>query len=593
MKKIAIIDFGGQYTHLISRRIRELGVYSEIYQPDFFHLDNSIGGIIFSGGPQSVDKEDAYRIDLNLDNLPIPLLGICYGHQLIAYMKSGKILTGESSEYGFTKIIVDNTSELFSGLEKEQIVWMSHTDFVQSLPNDFKVISYSDNLPVIAYQHKNKPIFGVQFHPEVTHTQAGNKIIDNFINICGLERDWTTKYFENDIINKIKKQAQNKKILILLSGGVDSLVAFELCIRAVGKDNVFAIHVDTGFMRKNESKEVISHLRKIGYKNLQLVQAEELFLKNLKNITEPEKKREIVGKLFVDIIHNVISRLKDKENWLLMQGTIYPDTIESGNTKNSDKIKTHHNRVKEIEEMIKEGKVIEPLKDLYKDEVRKLGLSLGLSKKLVNRQPFPGPGLVIRILCSNGKIEDNFNEEEYKLNNLIADKDLSGKILPLKSVGVQGDFRTYSHPALIWFNDNNNLDWNVLRKASINILNKLKTVNRVIFSIEKPAELHLKKLYLTKENIKILQDVDYYVRNQTENEKDIWQMPVVELPLFDMKKQYFLIRPVESVDAMTADFYKMSFEKITQINTELKQKFEIGGIFYDITTKPPGTIEWE
>ncbi len=592
MKKIAIIDFGGQYTHLIARRIRELGVYSEIYLPDTFHLNNDIGGIIFSGGPQSVDKKDAYKIDLDIENLPVPLLGICYGHQLIAHMQNGEILSGKTSEYGFTEIIIDNTSPLFIGLDNTQIVWMSHTDFVNKLPDSYKIISYSSNLPVVAFQHKTKPIFGVQFHPEVTHTKSGKKILDNFISVCKLPRDWTTNYFKEEIIEKIKKVAKNKKLLILLSGGVDSMVAFELCIKAVGNDNVFAIHVDTGFMRKNESEEVLKHLENIGYKNLKLINAKNLFLKHLKNVIEPEKKREIVGKLFVEIVHNELAQLKNKDDWLLVQGTIYPDTIESGNTKNAAKIKTHHNRVKEIEEMIKQGRVIEPLKELYKDEVRKLGFGLNLSSDIINRQPFPGPGLVIRILCSNGKYPKNYNEEEKKLNTITNKFHISGRILPLKSVGVQGDFRTYSHPAVIWF-DTTNKSWNTLRTASIEILNTLNTVNRVIFSIYKPKNIELKKLSLNNDTIKILQEIDNFMRLKTKDDVDIWQMPVVELPLFNAKKQYFLIRPVVSVDAMTADFYKMPFEKITNLEKELKRKFDIAGLFYDITTKPPGTIEWE
>ena len=370
------------------------------------------------------------------------------------------------------------------------------------------------------------------------------------------------------------------------------MVAFELCIRALGKKRVFAIHVDTGFMRKNESAEIINHLKEIGYKNLKLIGAENLFLENLKKAIEPEEKRKIVGKLFVDIVHNELKNL-DKEKWMLVQGTIYPDTIESGATKNSAKIKTHHNRVKEIEEMIAQGRVIEPLKELYKDEVRKLGLNLGLSKKLIERQPFPGPGLVIRILCSNGKIEKNFDSEQDKIKNLIDTDKFEITVLPIKSVGVQGDYRTYRHPVAIRYKNDNLFDWNELRKLSTEILNNTDTVNRVVYSFEPLYNVEITELYLTKENVKILQDIDFEARKRFEKYDKIWQMPVVELPLKKEGKQFFLIRPIESVDAMTADFFKADYQEIKKLNDDLKSKYGIAGILYDITTKPPATIEWE
>ncbi len=592
MKKIAIVDFGGQYTHLIARRIRELGVFSEIFLPEQFTLQSDMAGIIFSGGPQSVSKSDAYRVDLNINNLKIPLLGICYGHQLIASMQNGIIESGESKEYGFTTVQIKEKAHIFKGLSDFEQVWMSHKDFVKTVSENYLITASSQNLPVVAYRHKTKPIFGVQFHPEVTHTKNGIKIFDNFINLCNVQREWNTNFYENQIIENIKKEAKDKNLLILLSGGVDSLVAFELCIRALGKERVFAIHVDTGFMRKNESAEIINHLKEIGYKNLKLIGAENLFLENLKKAIEPEEKRKIVGKLFVDIVHNELKNL-DKEKWMLVQGTIYPDTIESGATKNSAKIKTHHNRVKEIEEMIAQGRVIEPLKELYKDEVRKLGLNLGLSKKLIERQPFPGPGLVIRILCSNGKIEKNFDSEQDKIINLIDTDKFEITVLPIKSVGVQGDFRTYRHPVAIRYKNDKLFDWNELRKLSTEILNNTDTVNRVVYSFEPLDNVEITELYLTKENVKILQDIDFEARKRFEKYDKIWQMPVVELPLEKAGKRFFVMRPIESVDAMTADFFKADYQDVKRLNENLKKEYGIAGLFYDITTKPPATIEWE
>jgi GMP synthase (glutamine-hydrolysing) len=593
MKKIAIIDFGGQYTHLIARRIRDLGVYSEIINPENFRSNDEIVGIIFSGGPQSVNAEDAFRINLDINKNEIPILGICYGHQLLAKMVGGEIESGENKEYGFTNITCQTDAVLFNGLEKEQKVWMSHGDHVCRLPKDFKITASSDSIKIAAYE--SEIYFGFQFHPEVTHTKNGMKMLEKFINICTKERNWNVKSFKQQLINEIRQKVQNRKLVLLLSGGVDSLVALELCIQAVGNENVFSIHIDTGFMRQNESKEIMEHFDKLGFKNIKIINAEKQYLKELERVVKPEQKRMIIGKLFVDIANKELSKLDQNTDWILVQGTIYPDTIESGSTEKAALIKTHHNRVDEIEKLIAEGKIIEPIKELYKDEVRKLGEELGLPYKLVHRHPFPGPGLAIRVICSD-KTEPQFDytKEENFMNEILSEFDMEGKILPIKSVGVQGDFRTYHHPALVWFKEGASKSWEIINECSSKVINKLKTVNRLIFSMNPIENLQLRKLFLEKQNLDELRNVDALLRKRTDDIKDIWQMPVVQLPLRNAdNKLCYVMRPVCSMDAMSASVYEMDFGNLKEIISGVQKNENVGDIFYDITTKPPGTIEWE
>jgi GMP synthase (glutamine-hydrolysing) len=373
------------------------------------------------------------------------------------------------------------------------------------------------------------------------------------------------------------------------------LVALELCIQAVGNENVFSIHIDTGFMRQNESKEIMEHFDKLGFKNIKIINAEKQYLKELERVVKPEQKRMIIGKLFVDIANKELSKLDQNTDWILVQGTIYPDTIESGSTEKAALIKTHHNRVDEIEKLIAEGKIIEPIKELYKDEVRKLGEELGLPYKLVHRHPFPGPGLAIRVICSD-KTEPQFDytKEENFMNEILSEFDMEGKILPIKSVGVQGDFRTYHHPALVWFKEGASKSWEIINECSSKVINKLKTVNRLIFSMNPIENLQLRKLFLEKQNLDELRNVDALLRKRTDDIKDIWQMPVVQLPLRNAdNKLCYVMRPVCSMDAMSASVYEMDFGNLKEIISGVQKNENVGDIFYDITTKPPGTIEWE
>lgn len=593
MNKIAIIDFGGQYTHLIARRVRNLGVFSEIYQPEEFEVTEEIVGIIFSGGPQSVNADDAYRINIDIEKISIPILGICYGHQILASMLGGVIESGENKEYGFTSINCENDAVLFTGLKKQQTVWMSHGDHVAKLPDSCWITASSDSIRIASYESKNQKFFGVQFHPEVTHTTNGLKMIDRFISVCTDRRDWKAENFKDSLIQHIRDEAKGRKLVLLLSGGVDSLVALELCIQAVGNKNVFSIHVDTGFMRKNESQEIMEHFAKLGFENVKIIDAEQLYLQELEGVVEPETKRLIIGKLFVDIANKELTELEKEEELMLVQGTIYPDTIESGSTDKAAKIKTHHNRVNEIQKLIEQGRVIEPIKELYKDEVRMLGDELNLPRKLVHRHPFPGPGLAIRAICSNtDQPFDNYKKENDLLNKILTDFGLKGKILPIKSVGVQGDFRTYHHPAVVWFKENTQSNWKALRTSASKAINQLESVNRIVFSLQ-PVDLKLQQLYLEKQVMDKLREVDAILRQETDQIPEIWQMPVVALPLFQNDKQAFVMRPVCSMDAMTASVYEMEFAEFQRLSELIRKIDGVGCLLYDVTTKPPGTIEWE
>jgi len=346
-------------------------------------------------------------------------------------------------------------------------------------------------------------------------------------------------------------------------------------------------------MRLNESQEILEHLDELNFKNIKIIEAGNLYLENLKGVIDPEEKRKIIGKLFVDIANKELAELSQKDEFLLVQGTIYPDTIESGSTDKSALIKTHHNRVSEIEKLLSAGKIIEPIKELYKDEVRRLGEELGLPHHLVHRHPFPGPGLAIRVICSDSSHpHDDFQKEEKHLNKILAEFQMKGKILPVKSVGVQGDFRSYHHPAVVWFDAGVPPNWKILNECSAKAVNELKTVNRIVFALEPAENLKLDELYLKKRNLDELRCIDSILRNRTDEIKEIWQMPVVQLPLKDSRnKLCYVMRPVCSFDAMSASVYEMDFGFLKAITSEIEKSGN--SLYYDITTKPPGTIEWE
>ena len=593
---IVVVDFGGQTAHLIARRIRQLQVFSKIVLPENVQIDSTVKGIILSGGPHSVYEKDAPTIAKSVLESGIPILGLCYGHHLITHLLGGKVSPGNVREFGKAELEIETNTGLFSTLQTKETVWMSHGDTVASIPPGFEVLGTTSDCSTAAIGNIEKKIFGVQFHPEVTHTENGLKMVENFVvQICHCSQSWTMQSYIKQKTAEIKQQAGNKNVFMLVSGGVDSTVGLALISTALGKERVKGLHVDTGFMRKNESADVMKEIGEKEYADMHIVHAENEFFTALQGVIDPEQKREIIGNVFIEVQKKEFETMGlNDADWLLGQGTIYPDTIESAATKHASKIKTHHNRVELIQTMIEQGKVIEPLAELYKDEVRELGKELGIDAHLLNRHPFPGPGLAIRVLCSDGE-KENLDGITQKINTLITDTNFSAHTLPIKSVGVQGDFRTYAHPSVI----TGNMDWDEIEKISTKITNEVKEINRVLFSIS-PKQIERVEAInatLTQDRVKKLQEADAIVQEIIEREgllQDIWQFPVVLLPVsVNTGKETIVLRPISSTEAMTARFFPLP-EKIVHEMTEKILKIEgISAVLYDCTHKPLATIEWE
>lgn len=598
LKRIAVLDFGGQYAHLIARRVRALGVYCEIAQPETFlpaeHPD--VIGLVLSGGPQSV-AEAAPALRFDPTRLEVPVLGLCFGHQLLAKAFGGTVVAaGRAQEYGLAWIRCAPGARLFAGLAAEQKVWMSHGDHVEVLPPGFAATASTERLPVAAYESEDGRVFGLQFHPEVTHSEHGGAMLRRFLEACGAPFDWHPEAQVGLQLERIRAQAGGRDLFLLLSGGVDSLVCLALCIRAVGPERVHSLHVDTGFMRLGESAEIVAAVEALGFRNLHVAHAERLFLERLAGVVDPEEKRARIGRLFVEVLHEEVARLP-LGDWMLVQGTIYPDTIESGGTAKASRIKTHHNRVEEIERLIAQGKVIEPLADLYKDEVRALGRELGLPEKLLLRHPFPGPGLAIRVLASaGGDAPPGFDRDAGAVAEIAAASGLRSSVLPVRSVGVQGDARTYRHPAVVWEDGGRLPGWVELKRCAAELVNRVSSINRVLLALEPqpPGALGLGRCALEPGQLERLRRVDALVRERIEPFAEIWQAPVVALPLFDREgRQAFVVRPVCSTDAMTAEVFEIDLEGWRALARDARRLEGVGPLFYELTTKPPATIEWE
>ena len=495
---ILIIDFYGQYNQLIARRVRECNVYSEIvpFNTSIEKIkEKNPKGIIFTGGPASVYGEDAPKCDPEIFNLGIPVLGICYGMQLMTYMLGGKVQRADKREYGITAVNIDNSSKLFAGFDATNDCLMSHTDFVAELPEGFENIGSTDHCPNAAMQNREKNFYGIQFHPEVNHTNRGTEILRNFVyNICGCTGKWKMNSFVEDTIKALKEKIGDKKALCALSGGVDSSVAAALVNKAIGK-NLTCIFVDHGLLRKNEAEEVEEVFTKNFDVNFVKVDARARFLEKLAGIEEPEKKRKIIGEEFIRVFEEEAKKIGAVD--YLVQGTIYPDVIESGVGVGA-KIKSHHN-VGGLPDYVDFKEIVEPLRDLFKDEVRKAGLELGLPEFLVYRQPFPGPGLAIRVI---GDITEDkltiLKDADYIFREEIAKAKLDRSInqyfavlTNLKSVGVMGDERTYDYTIAlraVTTSDFMTAEWSkipfeVLEKVSSRIVNEVKHVNRVVYDI--------------------------------------------------------------------------------------------------------------
>jgi GMP synthase (glutamine-hydrolysing) len=578
--QITVLDAGGQYCHLIARKIRDLGVYADV-KPSETPAAELVGrkGIIISGGPDSVYAPGSPQIDPNILSTDSAVLGICYGQQLMTYVLGGCVKKGEKGEYGFARFHT-RPHPLFANLNGELQVWMNHRDQVQSVPDGFEVLGDTSTCAVAAMAHRTRPLMAVQFHPEVAHTEQGHQILSNFVfGVCGCVKDWDPKDRIGPIEKEIRATAADRNVFFFVSGGVDSTVAYTLCLRALGADRVFGIYVDTGLMREHETSYVRRLFQQLGATDFRVEEAEAEFLKALEGVVDPETKRHIIGEQFVVVQERILSSGHFLDgNWILGQGTIYPDTIESGGTAKADVIKTHHNRVAGIQKLIETGRIIEPLASFYKDEVREIGEELGIPGEFLHRHPFPGPGLAIRCLCSE--------------TSAPVTRCDPGWLLPVRSVGVKGDLRSY-HAVLA-------LEGLPEDEVATELVNRMMDINRVVGLVH--ARVGMEQLRstpstLTHERLERLRQADAIVRQWSEEsgfDREVWQFPVVLIPIgAGDRPDSVVLRPIHSVDGMTAQVVRMPRELLHRMTHELLSVNGLCGVFYDLTHKPPGTIEWE
>ena len=498
---ILVLDFGGQYCHLIGRRVREHNVYSEIVPHDItpkeieaLERKFNVKGLILSGGPASVYEKDAPRCNSTLLNLSMPVLGLCYGHQLIAQMVNGKVEPAKRREYGVASAIIDHPTGVLKGLSKKEQVWMSHGDTVFALPEEYEVLAHSENTPVAAFRSKEKPIYGLQWHPEVVHTEHGTQMLRNFLfEVCNCEPNWRMEDLIKTAVEEIKQTINRGKAIVALSGGIDSSTVTALAANALGK-NLTAVFVDHGFMRESEPEFVEQVFSKLGI-NFVSVNAKKQFFQKLKSVADPEEKRKIIGREFVRVFE---AQAKKVGAEYLIQGTIYPDRIESGFRKFSDKIKTHHN-VAGLPSKMEFKEIVEPLRDLYKDEVRKVAEKLGLPKEIVGRQPFPGPGLAVRV---TGEVTEEKVEVLRKADKIVAEEvekaglkdglwQYFAVLTETKSTGVKGDARAYGYTIAVRAVESREamtasfakIPYAVLERISTRITNEVPPVVRVVYDI--------------------------------------------------------------------------------------------------------------
>ena len=597
MDKIAVLDSGGQYCHLISRKVRELGVYAEILPVDVSPGELAgYRGVIISGGPSSVFEPNSPQPDTRLFELSQPILGICYGHHLMAHHLDGKVERGATHEFGRADVRIRVPDSLFDGLARRQRVWMSHGDSVVTLPAGFQVLAGTRECAVAAMGDLDRKYFGVQFHPEVIHTAHGSEILRNFLaRVCGCGMDWHPEDRVAQLVEAIRQTAQRRRVLFFLSGGVDSTVAYALTVRALGPELVHGIYVDTGFMRAGETEEIQAAFERLDLGRLEAVEAAGHFFSALRGVVEPEQKRRIIGRLFVEVQDRILARKEFAgHDWMLGQGTIYPDTIESGGTSHAAVIKTHHNRVERINELIREGRVIEPLAEFYKDEVRGLGRALGLPKRLVERHPFPGPALAIRCLCAAKAARAHSDEE---IDAAARAAGYRAFLLPVRSVGVQGDSRSYAELTVL---HGGGLDYRKLLPAATRITNQYRRTNRVALALApkrwRPQEWKTHRATLTRKRVALLQQADRMVTaflRENGLYHRVWQCPVVLVPLGRNGGETIVLRPITSVDGMTAQVAKLPPAKVGALAKKIKALPGVDAVLYDVSHKPPSTIEWE
>ncbi len=598
---IIILDCGGQYAHLIARRVRECGAFSLILPPETpAEKLKDVAGIILSGGPQSVYDAGSPQADPKIVELGIPILGICYGHQWLAQALKGEVKPGKTKEYGHTEISLTEAGELFHDLPKKFVVWMSHGDSVATLPPGFVSMASSADCEHAAMGDAKRKIYGTQFHLEVAHSENGGEILKRFVDLTD-HAPWSIESYAQRIGTEVLNEVGDRRVFMMVSGGVDSTVAFTLLNEVLGPHRVQGLLVDMGLMRKDEVRNIKNAFDLLGIDNLRVLDSSDEFFDNLKGVTDPEQKRAIIGDTFLAVQKRESDAmgLKLEDGWMLGQGTIYPDTIETGGTRHADKIKTHHNRVPAVQRMIEAGLVIEPLKELYKDEVRKLGEELGLPHQLVWRHPFPGPALGVRILCGTEPFDPN-----------VDTSNIPGKhaALPVKSVGVQGDGRTYRH-AVALYSDTPCVVTGEHQALATKIPNSNPTFNRVLLctSHTDPQPFVFTPGDLSRERVQLLQEADHIVDEEMQRAglyEKIWQFPVVLLP-FGLKqggptsakatvgRQSIVLRPIDSQEAMTASAIPLPEDVLTRMTERLLQLPGIDCVFLDLTNKPPATIEWE
>ena len=573
--QIIVLDAGGQYCHLEARKVRDLGVYAEVRESETPAAElRGAKGLIVSGGPRSVYDPGSPTVDPAIFASGQAVLGICYGQQVMAHLLGGKVHKGIKGEYGLATLELQETADpMFAGLGGRQQIWMSHRDVVETVPEGFQVAGHTDTCAVAAMASSARKLYGVQFHPEVVHSVRGQQYLSNFVfRVCGCEKDWDPRRRVPLIEQEIRDCVGRRKVFFFVSGGVDSCVAFTLARRALGPERVRGVYVDTGLMREGETDFVRS------IAGLEVEDAQREFLAALEGVTEPERKRHVIGEEFVLVQERVMERQGlMNQDWMLGQGTIYPDTIESGGTAKAALIKTHHNRVAGIQKLISSGRIVEPLRSFYKDEVREVGRELDLPVELLDRHPFPGPGLAIRCLCSD--------------RNAAVEATADGWLIPVRSVGVQGDERSYK-PVLA-------IDAVDMARAT-ELTNRLSCMNRVMAGVRTRlavSAMRVRACSLTAERIERLRRADGIVRrlsHESGYDRRVWQFPVILVPLgTEEAPDSVVLRPVDSVDGMTAQSIGMDPELLARMCAELLTDRGVAGVFYDLTHKPPGTIEWE
>ncbi len=642
--KIIVLDFGSQYAHLIAKRFRLLGYYSEIAMPSSpLSAFEGAKGIVLSGGPSSVYEKDLPQFNEEILSLPVPILGLCYGHQLMAQSYGGTVRKAAVGEFGIASLGAPADSDkappcpLLEGIALPTQVWMSHQDEVTDLPEGFEVVGSTRDCRFAALQNAELKRWSLQCHVEVKDTPEGDKILGNFAKICGMEKNWSQDRVLDLILEHIRDSADGKphspgdthagpgdgksrKVLLFLSGGVDSTVAFALLNRALGQDRVLGLHIDNGFMRKQESAIIAERYRDAGFTNFIVEDASETFLKAVYHEADPQKKRKAIGETFITVRDAVVKRIGlDESEWLLAQGTLYPDIIESGGTSNSHVIKTHHNRVEGIQALIEKGLIVEPLKDLYKDEVRIIGKKIGLADGLVYRHPFPGPGLSINVLASPGPDAEGAARDRAEFDATLAALarfDLSGDFpsggptlsaLPVRSVGVQGDFRTYRFPAVLSFPSvmERFPGWDALEAASSRVTNQVKEVNRTVLELWRrtgkdgdPVDLTLRELWCDRPRLDQTREADAIVLDELKMAglyRSIFQHLTINIPCSADETGHcaIVLRPVVSEDVMTARFAHLDLAVLGRILERIKALGFVDAVFYDVTNKPPATFGWE